>query len=483
MPLFHFHVAQIRRSKGQSAVAAAAYRAGEKLRSEYYGEDSDYTRKGGVVCSEILRPSHAPAEYADRETLWNAVEKAEPHPKAQLAYSFDIALQNEFSMEENIALARQFLSDEFVSRGMIVDFAVHQPDKKAGIPNPHIHVMCPIRPLEPDGTWGAKQHRVYALDESGNRVRDEVGNYVFNAIPTTDWGKPETLEHWRQTWANRCNQRFAEKGIPVHIDHRSYERQGIDQIPTVHEGPAVRQMEAKGIPTGKGDLNRWIRATNALLKKIRAEIDQLTGWLKENSGNRNAPGLAELLGEYYSIRNAGAYSAKAKVGNLKRYAGDFNFLQARGINNVDQLRDHVSRISDKYSALNASLKKKEARMKELKDLLRLSGDYARLKPTVDGIPPKGGFGKKREKYKAEHDSEIRQYYAVRRKLESALSEKKLNPTEWQAELDRLSREYAAGQGEARALCDELKKLRDIRYKADTALHDQNKHLKIIEHER
>ena len=90
MPLFHFHVAQIRRSKGQSVVACVAYRAGEKLHSEYYGEDSDYTRKDGVVCSEILLPSHAPAEYADRETLWNAVEKAEPHPKAQLAYSFDI---------------------------------------------------------------------------------------------------------------------------------------------------------------------------------------------------------------------------------------------------------------------------------------------------------------------------------------------------------------------------------------------------------
>ena len=99
--LFHFHVTQIKRSAGQSAVAAAAYRAGEKLHSEYYGEDSDYTRKGGVICSEILLPSHAPPEYADRETLWNAVEKAERGKKAQLAYSFDIALQNEFSMQEN----------------------------------------------------------------------------------------------------------------------------------------------------------------------------------------------------------------------------------------------------------------------------------------------------------------------------------------------------------------------------------------------
>ena len=139
--MYHFHVTQIKRSTGQSAVAAAAYRAGEKLHSEYYGEDSDYTRKGSVICSDILLPSHAPPEYADRETLWNAVEKAERGKKAQLAYSFDIALQNEFSMQENINLARQFLSDNFVSRGMVVDFAVHSPDKgDGGISNPHFHV-------------------------------------------------------------------------------------------------------------------------------------------------------------------------------------------------------------------------------------------------------------------------------------------------------------------------------------------------------
>ena len=145
MALFHLSVTQTKRSAGQSAIASAAYRTGERLYSEYYGEYSDYTRKGGVICSDILLPSHAPPEYADRQTLWNAVEKAERGKNAQLAYSFDIALQNEFSFEENIALARQFLLENFVSRGMVVDFAVHQPDREdGGIPNPHFHVLCPI---------------------------------------------------------------------------------------------------------------------------------------------------------------------------------------------------------------------------------------------------------------------------------------------------------------------------------------------------
>ena len=170
MALFHLSVTQTKRSAGQSAIASAAYRAGERLYSEYYGEYSDYTRKGGVICSDILLPSHAPPEYADRQTLWNAVEKAERGKNAQLAYSFDIALQNEFSLEENIALARQFLLENFVSRGMVVDFAVHQPDREdGGIPNPHFHVLCPIRPIEQNGKWGLKQRRVYELDEDGNR--------------------------------------------------------------------------------------------------------------------------------------------------------------------------------------------------------------------------------------------------------------------------------------------------------------------------
>lgn len=119
IPLFDLHVTKIKRSAGQSAVTSAAYRSGERLHSEYYGEDSDYTRKGGVLCSEILLPPHDPPSFADRQTLWNEVEKAERGKKVQLTYSFDIALQKEFSMEENIDLARQFLLEQFVRRGMV----------------------------------------------------------------------------------------------------------------------------------------------------------------------------------------------------------------------------------------------------------------------------------------------------------------------------------------------------------------------------
>ena len=127
--------------------------------------------------------------------------------------------------------------------------------------------------------WGLKQRRVYELDEDGNRIRDQNGEYVFNAVPTTDWGSPETLEHWRQTWAELCNAKFAEKGLDVRIDHRSYERQGVELLPTVHEGATVRAMEKKGIRTEKGEFNRWIRATNAVIRDIKKKIALLFDWI------------------------------------------------------------------------------------------------------------------------------------------------------------------------------------------------------------
>ena len=339
-------------------MASAAYRSGEKLHSEYYGEDSDYTRKGGVVCSEILLPPQAPQEYADRETLWNAVEKAEHGKKAQLAYSFDIALQNEFSMQENIALARQFLLERFVSRGMVVDFAVHQPDREdGGIQNPHFHVLCPIRPILPDGRWGSKQRREYLLDGHGERIRDEAGNYVFNAVPTTDWGSPDTLEHWRQTWAELCNAKFAEKGLDCRIDHRSYERQGVGQLPTVHEGPTVKAMEQKGIRTDKGGLNRWIRKTNAMLREAKTKIASLLAWLKEVKDTLSTPRpptLMELLSAYYDTRNKGAYSGKAKIGNLKKFSETVGYLESKQLRTTEDLDALLNAMQEQIDALKES---------------------------------------------------------------------------------------------------------------------------------
>ena len=476
MSLFHFHVTQVKRSAGQSAIAAAAYRAGEKLYSEYYGEVSDYTRKGGVICSEVFLPPQAPAEYQDRATLWNAVERAERGKKAQLAYSFDIALQNELSFDENIALARQFVSEQLVSRGMIADFAIHQPDKKdGGIPNPHFHILCPIRPIEADGSWGQKQRRVYRLDEDGNRIMGKDGKPLFDAVPTTDWGDPETLEHWREAWASIVNAKFEEKRLTCRVDHRSYERQGLDLLPTIHEGVAVRQMEAKGITTDKGDFNRWIRKANDLLRNIRRKIADLTDWIKvikDELSKPQAPDLAALLTDYFEGRNAGAWSRNAKIGNLKNFTEAINFLTERGIVTLEDLEAHIAAQSERTEAINTSMNAKSARLNELKELLRLVDLYRDTKPIYDewkGIKWKG----KRENFELEHENELRTFHMTRRKLDKHRSPAGKIPVHaWEQERAKLQQEYKAEYEQYKPIQDDLWRLQQVKRNADAAIRQQ-----------
>lgn len=457
MALYHFHVGQIKRSAGRSAVEAAAYRAGEKLYSEYYGQVSNYTRKGGVVYAEILLPPHAPSEYADRQTLWNAVEEAERNKNAQLAYSFDIALQNEFSLDENIQLARQFLLDNFVSRGMIADFAVHQPDKENGIPNPHFHVLCPIRPLNTDGTWGAKQRRVYRA------------NGKFDAVPTTDWGRPETLKAWREAWAALCNAKFEEKGMTCRIDHRSYERQGVEHIPTVHEGVAVRQMEAKGIVTDKGERNRWIRSASAMLRTLGERIKTLVDWFSNARVKLDkpySPSLAKLLADYFDARNAGAWSNKAKVGNLKRLTSAIAYLEENGLHTLADLETRLDSLHSSLDEAKTALDTNKKRSKELRELLRCAELYNRFKPLHDqlnAIKRKS----KREQFKSEHESELRQFYLARRKLPGGI-----HIADWQRELATLERENNAAYAKYKTLRAELTKLLDVKYCVDRALSER-----------
>ena len=271
------------------------------------------------------------------------MEKAERGKNAQLAYSFDIALQNEFSLEENIALARQFLLENFVSRGMVVDFAVHQPDR-----------------------------------EDGNRIRDADGKFVFNAVPTTDWGSPETLEHWRQTWAELYNAKFAEKGLDVRIDHRSYERQGVDLLPTIHEGATVRAMEKKG-----------------------------------------------------------------KVSNLKEMNETFNYLRANGIYSLEDLESRVSEHSAATESLKKTLDEQTARMKAIKQLYDSSAAFQSLKPVYDGLQ-KIKFEKPRAKYKAEHEAELKQFYAARRKLTGEFPDGKVDMKKLTEEYDELEQAHNKG---------------------------------------
>ena len=153
--IYHCSIKIISRGKGKSAVAAAAYRAGQTLTNEYDGVTHDYTRKGGIVHTEILLPDNAPPEYADRAVLWNAVEKIEKAKNAQLAREIEIALPVELTKEQNISLVREYVKQHFVAAGMCADFAIHD----TGGGNPPAHIMLTMHPFEQGGAWGAVQKK------------------------------------------------------------------------------------------------------------------------------------------------------------------------------------------------------------------------------------------------------------------------------------------------------------------------------------
>ncbi|MST57701.1 MobQ family relaxase [Waltera intestinalis] len=480
MALYHFHVSRVLRSRGQSSVEAAAYRAGERLEDHYYGKIADYTAKGGVICAEIMAPDYVPESFHNREYLWNAVEEVEKHPKAQLAYSFDIALQNEFTIEENIAIARQFVMENLVAKGMIVDMAVHDPDKGEGIPNPHIHVMCPVRPMREDGTWGEKQKREYLFDVDGNPILDEKGKQKFNAVPTTDWNRPEVLEQWRKAWADLVNEEFRKRGIKEQIDYRSYAEQGIDLIPQVHEGPHVRNMEAKGIVTEKGNLNRWIKEVNKgilmlskQVKDILANIAELMRLIAEKEAEAKQPDLADYINSYFAKRNetADTFSRgrqKAKATNLKMHATVINYLMAKHIATLEDFKSFLSEKQSDIHDLNESMKVKSARMKELKDMIRYGEWYQEAQPILRDLCSTKN-GKRKAQIKSENDEVLRRYPIAKRILFEEKKIDRVDVSEWKSEVASLQDPYQEEYEKYKKLSSETKLLRDINKYIDDAI--------------
>jgi ATP-dependent exoDNAse (exonuclease V) alpha subunit len=163
MAIYHMSIKIISRGKGKSAVAAAAYRAGQTITNEYDGVTHDYTRKSGIVHTAILLPDNAPSEYQDRAVLWNAVEKIEKAKNSQLAREIELALPVELTKEQNQFLVYQYVKQHFVRHGMCADIAIHD----TGGGNPHAHVMLTMRPIEIDGKWGQKSY-----SEDGRKIPD-----------------------------------------------------------------------------------------------------------------------------------------------------------------------------------------------------------------------------------------------------------------------------------------------------------------------
>ena len=486
MALYHFSVKQVSRGKGQTVVNSAAYISGQKLYNDYYGQTHDYTKKSGVVFTEILTPEYVPERLTDRETLWNEVEKIEKGKRAQLAYSFDIALQNELTLDENIELAREFCQEQFVARGMIVDLAVHEgKSKNEDEPdNPHFHVLAPIRPITEE-SWGNKQKREYVLDEDGNRIKDAKGNDVFNAVSTTGWNDPELLKEWRRAWTEKVNEKFRECHMAARIDHRSYKEQGIDLIPTIHEGYEVRAMEKKGIKTVIGELNRAIRQFNQMFISLKESIQWMkTAYeeMKAELDRRQNPTLLESLQDYYDKKVQGRpplpnFYAEMKrrgknLSNLQEFAKSINYLQTHKIETMEDQQERIDELNGVVSVSKKEISEKREQLKKLENLQKMAEVIKTNQPLIDEYNH-FFFPKKREKYYQQHKKEINYYRKCERELKQHLDKDEKVPTaRWKREKEEIRSVIKELEADNQPYQDELAFVKKVQSCADIARCDR-----------
>lgn len=231
---YSFGMNVLKRSTGHSAVAAAAYRAGEKLHDDRREITHDYRRRSGVERVEILAPAGAPSWVFDRETLWNQVEKSEKRKDAQVCRSVRMMIPRELPPEARIKLVREFVEHAFVSKGMIADIAWHNGVASDGGEQPHAHILLSMRPLKEDGSFAKKSRHDYVLHPEG--LAHEDGTPVRVIDNPESWNSVELLTQSRVGWQDRVNRALEDTGSAGRVDHRSYLERGIARMPE----PALR---------------------------------------------------------------------------------------------------------------------------------------------------------------------------------------------------------------------------------------------------
>lgn len=470
----HFSISIRQRSKRQSAVAGAAYQSGEKLFSEYDGKTKNYRYKAPeVMCSEILLPPDAPQEYKDRQTLWNSVERIEKQWNSQLSRGIIIALPREIPKVQYAELVQDYCMEQFVSKGMCVDFAIH--DKEDG--NPHAHIMLTVRSMDDQGQWNPKAHKVYDFDENGERIILPSGEYKSHKENIVDWNDRKYAEIWRSAWADAVNRLHERNDCPVRIDLRSFERKGIDQVPAVHLGPAVSYMENKGIQTEIGNYNREIKAHNVSVKSLKSLIVSLEAWLAEAKNKlshllakeEKSPSLASIISTYGSIRKqdraewSSSGKQKGAVLDLKFNAKAVSTMNSLGVytladfgNLIDELKPHLHKISDN-----------EKQIKKHTRTIEHISNFNKYKPNYE--QSKKGFDKTKAKYSEAHKTELELFNKAVRYLKA----NKLNASdidECRSQRDTLKAENAEIRAKLRSLNLDHELIRQIQHCVDTVLN-------------
>ena len=415
-----------------------------------------------MIHSEVLLPERAPPEYADRAALWNSVESAEKRYDSQLARRIIIALPKELPHEQNIRLIRQFCQEQFVSKGMCCDYAVHDE----GDGNPHAHVLLTMRGLDEHGKWFPKSKSEFVLDENGQRIRQKNGRWKCRKVNTVDWNDQKYCEVWRHEWELLQNKFLQQAGRTERVDMRSFERQQSDFAPTVHMGAAITNMERKGISTDIGDLNREITNVNQLIESIHSLVQRALDWIRQfqlqkRTKNPQEKTVAGYLWDYAEQRQSQRESWHcSKLTKLKAYSKDLNrineanrFFSENGIITLTDLEHHLKSSYAKIAGQRDKIKQCKTKIRTYESIINCRKAIETNVETYKAYS-KLKFKKPREKFYAEHKQALDAYnratrylkkYAKYENVSTAALQKKQKKLEVliQQETDSLSKEQHA----------------------------------------
>ena len=351
------------------------------------------------------------------------MERTEKQWNSQLARRIIMALPKELSHKENLKLVRQYCQEQFVDKGMCCDFAIHDE----GDGNPHAHILLTLRAMDEHGKWLPKARKVYDLDENGERIRLPSGNWKSHKENTVDWNEQSMAELWRHEWEVMQNQYLEAAGRSERVNLRSYERHGIEFAPTVHMGPAITNMERKGVHTVIGDLNRDIERENDLLQKLQDWLDELVelaaALVKRMSEPENIT-LKRLLLQAYGQRDEERQGWDASsVTKLKASSKDWNRIQdllaqmeGRHIFTPMDLRNDLEELTQHAANFRHNLRLREDIALEAK----ATKNYLSTQKEHDAVYHKYSntfFQKSKEKYYQEHKRTIDRHRRAHRFLE------------------------------------------------------------------
>ncbi|MFS9054937.1 MobQ family relaxase [Streptococcus oralis] len=496
---FHFNISMISRGKSKSAVASAAYISCEKIKNEWDGVTHDYHNKKGLLHSEIFLLENIPKEFQNRSFLWNSVELNEKASNAQLARNFIIALPKELSFEENKKLITEFIQENFVSKGMIADLAIHD-ESNEGNNNIHAHIMTTLRPINEKGQWQAKSKKEYILDDEGNKILNKNGKPKTRKVELTDWNNKGNAEKWRESFAEICNIYLERNNLEKRVDHRSFERQGIEEIPTIHLGASASALERKGIETDKGNINREIKKHNSLVKAIKERISELTSWIGSLIGNLQAKydeykqekkeeyeSEAELfnLYEYISIyhdlqgekaRKLNPYASNKKIGaDLRRFSKARIYLKDNKLQTIADLQEKIFELAKQSKKISSDIQEKTQRIKDLNQCLICSDIIKENKKVYQEYKSKTLF---KDSFYNSHKKEIDRYLRARKTIEKFTGTSSIKLNEWEKEITKLEKEIETLDKEKIKIQDEFKQIDHIKYAVKTVNDDYGIDLSI-----